>query len=183
MAFQYKSRSLVRGRAGGGGEFERLIGLFKSAFYKSIGNGTLKRPELEDVILDIEIALNNRPLTYLEDDIELPTLTPNSFLQVNPTHIPEEEAHHIADKDLRRRARFLQRCKQTVWNRWSREYVRWLREQHRQTGNKNVVHPKIGEVVIVREENLPRNTWRTAIVIRLITGKKRSCTGSSRENE
>ena len=87
---------------GGGGQFERLIGLFKNAFHKSIGNGTLKWPELEDVILDIEIALNNRPLTYLEDDIELPTLMSNSFLQVNPTYIPEEEAYHIADKDLRK---------------------------------------------------------------------------------
>ena len=154
-----------------GGQFERLIGLFKNAFYKSVGNGTLKWSELEDVILDVEVALNNRPLTYLEDDIELPVLTPNSLLQVNATYIPEEEAHHIAEKDLRKRARFLRRCKQAVWDRWSREYVRGLREQHRQTGNKNAVHPKIGEVVIVREENKPRNTWRTAVVTRLITGK------------
>jgi hypothetical protein len=70
---------------GGGGQFERLIGLFKNAFYKSVGNGTLKWSELEDVILDVEVALNNRPLTYLEDDIELPALTPNSLLQVNAT--------------------------------------------------------------------------------------------------
>ncbi|XP_068729069.1 uncharacterized protein [Montipora capricornis] len=28
-----------------GGQFERLIGLFKNAFYKSIGNGTLRFPE------------------------------------------------------------------------------------------------------------------------------------------
>ena len=54
---------------GGGGGFERLIGLFKRAFYKSIENGTLNWSELEEVVLDIEMALNNRPLTYLEDDI------------------------------------------------------------------------------------------------------------------
>jgi hypothetical protein len=154
--------------------------LFKNAFYKSVGNGTLKWSELEDVILDVEVALNNRPLTYLEDDIELPVLTPNSLLQVNTTYVPEEEAHHIAEKDLRKRARFLRRCKQAVWDRWSREYVRGLREQHCQAGNKNAVHPKIGEVVIVREENKPRNTWRTAVVTRLITRWGTLCPGEYR---
>ena len=53
-----------------GGQFERLIGLFKRAFYKTIGNGTLTLEELEEVVLDVEVALNNRPLTYLEDDID-----------------------------------------------------------------------------------------------------------------
>ena len=64
-----------------GRQFERLIGLFKRAFYKMIGNGTLTWKELE-VMLDIEIALNNRPLNYLEHDIEMLVLTPNTMLNV-----------------------------------------------------------------------------------------------------
>ena len=69
----------------GGGQFEKLIGLFKRAFYKSVGNGTLKRSELEEVVLDVEVAMNNRPLSYLEEDIQAPVLTPNSMLQINPS--------------------------------------------------------------------------------------------------
>jgi hypothetical protein len=42
---------------GGGGQFERLVGLFKNALYKSVGNGTLEWSELENVILDAEVAL------------------------------------------------------------------------------------------------------------------------------
>ena len=61
MAVQFKPGPLV-----GGGQFERLIGLFKKAFYKSIGNGTLKWSELEEVVLDIEVSMNNRLLSYLE---------------------------------------------------------------------------------------------------------------------
>jgi hypothetical protein len=34
-----------------GGQFQRLIGLFKRAFYKTIGNGTLKWEVLEKLIL------------------------------------------------------------------------------------------------------------------------------------
>ena len=46
-----------------GGQFERLVGLVKRALYKSMGGANLTWSELEDVILDAEIALNNRPLS------------------------------------------------------------------------------------------------------------------------
>lgn len=57
-----------------GGQFERLISLFKAAF---------TRKKLEEVVLDVEVALNNRPLTYLDQDIQLPVLTPNSMLHLD----------------------------------------------------------------------------------------------------
>ena len=50
----------------------------KWALHKSIGGVNLAWSELEEVILDVEITLNNRPLTYLEDDVQLPTLTPHA---------------------------------------------------------------------------------------------------------
>ena len=40
-------------------------------FYKVIGKGLLTFEELSEVVLDVEICMNNRPLSYLEDDIEL----------------------------------------------------------------------------------------------------------------
>ena len=60
-----------------GGQFERMVGLVKQALYKTIGRANLRWPQLEEVILDVEIALNNRPLAYQEDDVQLPALTPN----------------------------------------------------------------------------------------------------------
>ena len=53
-----------------GGQYERLIGLFKRSFYKQIGGGKLTFEELVDVVLDVEVALNNRPLSYIEDDVQ-----------------------------------------------------------------------------------------------------------------
>ena len=85
MAFQFKPGPLV------GGPIKKLIVLFKRAFYKSIGNGTLKWSELEEVVLDVEVAMNNRPLSYLEEDIQEPVLTPNSMLQIKPSYLPELE--------------------------------------------------------------------------------------------
>ena len=115
--------------------------------------------------------LNNRPLSYLEEDIQEPVLTPNSMLQINPSNLPELETQQIEGEDLRKRARILKNCKSAMWKRCSREYVRSLREQHRNLGRNGQLYPKIGDVVIVHDEDQPRNRWKLAIVTRLITGK------------
>ena len=53
--------------------------------------------ELQEVLLDVEITLelNNRPLSYLEDDPQLPFLTPSSMLFVNSNVLPELQPHHF----------------------------------------------------------------------------------------
>ena len=58
-----------------GRQFEHLIGLMKAAFYKTVGQVLLAWEELTEVLLDIEMTLNNRPLSYLEEDVQLPTHT------------------------------------------------------------------------------------------------------------
>lgn len=50
--------------------------------------------ELKEVFLDEEIALNGRPLSYVENDAQLPVLTPNSMLFSQPNILPEREAYH-----------------------------------------------------------------------------------------
>ena len=73
---------------GGGGQFEQLIGLMKAMFYKTVGEGMLTWNELSEVLLDIEVAMNNRPLSYIEDDIQMPTLTSNAMLLQSPNFLP-----------------------------------------------------------------------------------------------
>ena len=111
-----------------GGQFERMIGLVKQAFNKSVGNGTLTWSELQDVLLDVEVALNNRPLSYVEEDVRLPVLTQNMLQFCRPNLLPED--HNQENPDLPKRARYLAKCKDVVWRRWSTEYRRSLRERH-----------------------------------------------------
>ena len=118
--------------------------------------------------MDVEIALNNRPLSYLEDDVQLPVLTPNSMLHINPNYLPELKAHHLQETDLRRQAKYLDKCKQAMWSRWTREYVRSLREQNRRAGREQTPHPDVGDVVIIKDEQKNRNQWKLAIVAELI---------------
>ena len=72
----------------------------KSALHKSIGNGTSSWKELQEVLLDVEVTLNNRPLSYQEDDFQLPVLTPSSMLFLNSYVLPELQPHHIETADL-----------------------------------------------------------------------------------
>ena len=153
-----------------GGQFERLIGVFKSAFQKAVGNGTLSWGELSDVVLDVEIAINGRPLSYMEEGVELPVLTPSSMLHLRPSQLPELSAYHIEEPDLRERAKCLHWCKEVVWSRWTREYVRSLHERHSRSRGKQTPHPSVGEVVIIQDESRNRNSWKLGIVERLIVG-------------
>ena len=105
-----------------GGQFEGIIGLTKQAMYKVIGNAKLKLNELEEILLDVEITLNNRPLSYVEDDVQLPLLTPNMMSLGQKNALLEQEMARIKDKDLRRRAKYLQRCRDNLWRRWKTEY-------------------------------------------------------------
>ena len=84
----------------------------KSALHKSIGNGMLSWKELQEVLLDVEITLNNLRLSYLEDDPQLPVLTPSSIcmLFVNSNVLPELQPHHIETADLHKRAKHLLKC-------------------------------------------------------------------------
>ena len=106
-----------------GGQFERLVGLVRRALNKTIGNGRLSWNELEEVLLDVEVTLNNRPLDYVEDDVQLPLITPNTMQFIGTTMLPEKEPH-CELRDLRKRAKYLKRCKDHIWKRWTNEYLR-----------------------------------------------------------
>ena len=111
-----------------GNQFERLIGLVKQALQTSISFGSLNWQELSEIITDVEVALNGRALSFVEDDNQLPVVTPSSLLYPQSNVIPHLDAHHIDEHDLRKRAKHLRHCKQIIWKRWSTEYVRGLRE-------------------------------------------------------
>ena len=83
-----------------GSQFERHISLIKGAMYKTIGKNSLAWYELEEVLMVIQITLNNRPLYYVEDDIQIPISTPNTMIHGIAILELEEDVHSIEDKDL-----------------------------------------------------------------------------------
>ena len=147
-----------------------MVGLVKSSLYKTVGKGNLTWPELQDVVLDIEVALNNRPLSYVEDELGLPTLTPNSLMFVPSSALPELAPSHTEDKTLRKRAKYLKKCKDALWKRWTAEYIRGLRERQVHVNGKSVP-PKIGEVYLIKSDEKNRGEWPMGVVTELFEGR------------
>lgn len=98
-----------------GGQFERLVGVFKRAFYKTIRGEMLSWTELCEVVIEVETQLNQRPLSYVEDDVQLLLLTPASFLFQKSNRLLEQELWREEDVDLHKRAKYLKTCKDTLW--------------------------------------------------------------------
>ena len=82
--------------------------------YKVIGGASLTWPELSEVLLDVETHINRRPLSYVEDDVELPTLTPSTFLFQRTNQLPEEETWTLPHWRRRVFLRFMTDCIKNV---------------------------------------------------------------------
>ena len=154
-----------------GGQFERLVGLFKRAFFKTIGGGMLSWTELGEVVLEVETQLNRRPLSYVEDDVQLPLLTPATFLFQRNNRLPEQEPWREENLDLRKRAKYLKACKDALWKRWTREYLTALRERHNRNSDGKPRSLKTGDVVIIYSEEKNRGKWPLGVVMQLFQGR------------
>ena len=153
--------------------------------YNVIEGATLTWSELSEVLLDVETQINRRPLSYMENDVQLPTLTPSSFLFQRTNQLPEEEPWRIEEENLRKRAKYLITCKDNLWKRWQREYLTALRERHNLIHKPAKYHIKIGEAVIVQTDDKNRGKWPLAIVHRSTTLSRTrwSHTSSAAENQ
>ena len=153
-----------------GGFFERMVGLVKRVLKKSLGKASLTFQELSELMLDIEFSMNNRPLTYQGEESEMEPLTPNHFIHGRRMKTLHDDAN-VSEEELitpRRRLRYLLRCKEHYWKRWSSEYLRSLREHHKIGGTANQV--QIGEIVLIKADNQPRNMWKLGKVVDDIKG-------------
>jgi hypothetical protein len=154
-----------------GGQYERLIRLVKQAFYRVVGRSSLTWKELQEVILDVEICLNNRPLAYVEDDPELPVLTPNVMITGQHSILAVEDEEFTEEEEMRKRAKHILKCKQAIWKRWTGEYLRALRERHnlKYEGKERI--PKLDDVVLIKDDSRNRGKWSVGIVEELYQGR------------
>ena len=85
-----------------GDQFEQLIGLIKASLYRTIGKAQLTLAELDEVLLNIEIILKNRPSTYIEEEIGYPILTPNSLILGRDVSFPDAAPHESESETIKK---------------------------------------------------------------------------------
>ena len=83
--------------------------------------------------------------------------------------LPELEPHHLEDRSLRKRARYLKRCKEADWKRWTREFLRSLRERHTLKHSGEEHH--VGEVLLINSVDKNCGKWKIGVVTDLIKGR------------
>ena len=161
-----------------GGIYERLVGLTKRSLRKTLQRLTVGKTELITILIEIEAILNSRPLTYIDDDINSENaLTPSKFLSISGyTGCPDIEEEDYMTKfsvsNLLNSWKKGQKHLNSFWNKWNAEYLDMLRERKsiKLKPIKGEVRrkPKVGEIVIIKDEKIPRGNWKVAKVKNLI---------------
>ena len=159
-----------------GGFWERMVGLLKNSLKKSVGNACLTFNELRETLAVVENCLNNRPLTYVEEEQEQPVLTPNRLMGIqDPTslEIDVDALNYVEeDKLISKRMKYLRKTRERLKTRFMREYLAALQERGR-SHNAMPKVPAIGAVVLITEsqQGERKPVWRLARVSQHISSK------------
>ena len=156
-----------------GGLWEAAVKQAKFLFLRAVGNASLTQEEIETMLAETEAVLNSRPIAPLSPD-------PNDGEALTPAHLligedlrslPLESVgdERIKEPKLWKRWRLLCGLKQTFWQAWSRDYVLGL--QGKAKWISETPNLKLGQVVIVHEDNCPPQHWLTGRVVKVIEGE------------
>ena len=157
-----------------GGFYERLIQTVKRSLRKTLRRNSASFDELRTIIIEIESVINCRPLCYLYSDEVDEGLTPSHLMmgrrllssrKTSPTDIYEETKN-----SLNNRVKYLNSLISHYEKRWKKEYLTelWEYQKNNRLPAKRI---KIGDIVLIEEEGLPRSRWRMGKVYELITSK------------
>lgn len=169
-----------------GGFFERLIKSVKRCLYKILRNARVTSEELYTVLTEIEATLNSRPLTFVStEDLDEP-VTPSHLIygrrikSLPDAGKPGEESRveEMSTNKAEKRVRYLRTLKEHFWLRWKREYLLELRNAHRQRNKRQKGNIRVGDVVVIHDDNVKRVNWKLGKVERLIEGKDGAIRGA-----
>lgn len=152
-----------------GGAWERLVRSVKNALQVVLHERHPTEEVLLTLLAEAEYTVNSRPLTHVSVDHDDPeAITPNHFILGGPTRDPAPGT--FDDRDLVGRAhwRTAQRLADMFWARWVREYLPEL--QHRREVSGRGPALKTGDIVLVADNTLPRNTWPRGVVVATYPG-------------
>ena len=152
-----------------GGVFESQVKVAKKTLKAVVGNAGLTDDELQTAIKEVEALMNSRPLTYEgADPRDEPLLTPNHFLV---GQLGGQLAPQVTDDiafNPRNRWRLIQNLVKVFWKRWREEFLSTLNPRKKWREGKDNL--KVGDVVLVVDQNSPRVQWRLGRVEEVFPG-------------
>ena len=167
-----------------GATWERLIKVVKDCIYKTFGRSTISSTNFRTALSDIQLMINNRPLTYRTKEGELDVLTPNHFLNLGDLSpslvlsestltmlwdLDEEEQPNALINALDVRDSLQEKFREM----WTHSYLLSLREQHLSSKKIPSNHPslKVGSILMLKNPFKPRIFWSLVKIVDLIPSK------------
>lgn len=151
-----------------GGIYEAAVKSTKHHLYRMLGSVHYTYEHLLTFLIKIEAILNSRPLYALnEDPMDMQAITPGHFLINEPLIMPPAiAAPQTTSNPVKCIRNEQQRMLIHFWKVWSNEYLttlmqrkKWVRENH---------PLKIGQLVVIVEENQKIATWLLGRITKLI---------------
>ncbi|PIK41879.1 hypothetical protein BSL78_21276 [Apostichopus japonicus] len=162
-----------------GGVWERMIRTTRKILYSLMKEQprTVDDDQLNTVFCEAENILNSRPLTTTSPDPDdLTPLTPNMLMNPQAKWLASPGVFEQKDIYARKRWRQAQYLVDVFWSRWRREYIVTLQQRAKwQRQRRNV---QVGDIVLIVDKSVPRNSWLMGLVESTSKDKKgnvRSC--------
>lgn len=156
-----------------GGIWERQIRTIRSVLNVTVAQsaGRLYDASLRTLFYEAMAIVNSRPLSAvgINDPRLLEPLTPNHLLLMKPkVAVPPPGNFVKEDLYATRRWRRVQYLTEQFWSRWRKEYL--LNLTLRQKWHVPRRNLKVNDIVIVKEDTVPRNEWHLARVVETTVG-------------
>ncbi|KAI3351066.1 hypothetical protein L3Q82_005633 [Scortum barcoo] len=156
-----------------GGVWERQIrtvrGILRSTL--ALSPSRLNDASLRAFFYEAMAIVNGRPLTVdnLSDPHSLEPLTPNHLLTLKSSKVlPPPGVFVREDMYGKKRWRHVQYLAEQFWSRWRKEYLTNI--ALRQRWHKPRRNLQVGDIVILKAEDVHRNEWRMGNVSGTIAG-------------
>lgn len=150
-----------------GGSWERQIRTVRNILASMLEESgrQLDDESFRTLMKEIQAIVNSRPLALNDmssTDSPQP-LTPNHLLTMKTKVLmPPPGIFLREDLYLRKRWRRVQHLANLFWERWRKEFLQGL--QLRKKWTKPQRNLQKGDIVMLKDENVPRNSWRLARV-------------------
>ena len=158
-----------------GGIWEAAVKSAKGLLKRTFGKTTLTYTQLQTAMCEIESILNSRPLAAVSDDeVDLIALTPAMLLngfrhRLFPVLPARKPAQLSVSKYPIQRYRYMQSLICEFWKRWQDEYLAIL--QTRAKFHKRTPNLKVGELVLIADDNHPPSEWPLGRITHVYPGK------------
>ena len=153
-----------------GGWWERLVRSVKEPLRNVLGKALLSYQELATVLTIIEADIHSRPLTS-HDVRDLTPITRAHLVLgrslFNLPDIPDEDS--VNESATRQRYLYQQKLVNHFWKRWRGEYLHQLSIRQKWVDEQPAL--KVGDIVLISEDNAPRGKWPMGRVERLFPGR------------